>query len=76
MMITGKVISLHFLLTHSLIPHILCSFLLKNIPLFSSNQQWIDTNPIDQYYRSCWLPIVSIIGPKKLFFSDKIEPSA
>jgi hypothetical protein len=60
-------------------PRILYSFLLKNVPLFCSNRQYIDTDTIDWYYQSGWLPmasiyclknfdfwlIVSIIGPKK-----------
>ncbi len=51
---------------------------------------WINTDIIDRYYLSCWLPIalihrlkifhfwpiVSIIGPPKFYFSNKIVPSA
>jgi hypothetical protein len=41
--------------------------------LFSSNGRWIDTNTIDRYYRSCWLPIPSIYRFKTFHFWPKVS---
>jgi hypothetical protein len=38
------------------------------IYLFSSNRRWIDTDTIDRYYWSCWLPIASIYLLKIVHF--------
>ncbi len=36
--------------------------------LFSSNRRWIDTDTINWYYQSCWLPIASIYQLKIFHF--------
>ncbi len=38
------------------------------------NRRWIDTDTIDRYYRSCWLPIASIYRLKIFhFLTDGID---
>jgi hypothetical protein len=41
---------------------------LPSLHLAGHNQWWIDTNTIDRYYWSCWLPIVSIYRLKIFHF--------
>ncbi len=68
-------IYLYFLHFNSSVQQIFwhCPFLLS-FHLAGHNRRWIDTDTIDRYYWSCWLPIVPIHRLKKFpFFTNSID---